>query len=587
MMRTFFFAASVVCMVITPAVSAQVDPFTPVTREMLLSPSPSDWLMFSRTYDNQRFSPLDQINGQNVAELQLTWARGMGPGVQEIIPIVYDGVMYVVNPQAVVQALDATNGDLIWEYRRDLPEDLGNFIRSVGRARTLAIYEDLIFYTPPDGYVVALEAGTGDLRWETRVQDYRTGIQHTSGPIVVEGKVISGRSCPEQRCFIAAHDALTGKELWRFYTAPAPHEPGGDTWGNVPVDRRNTSAWGLPGSYDPVRRLIYWGTANPKPHSRIKRHGDNLEAIPLSAPAELYSNSTVALDPDTGKLAWYYQHLPGDDWDSDHTQERILFQTAFDPDPSAVKWINPQIQRGQRRNMVVSVGEPGGLWVLDRDQGQFLWTTPFPHDSPDFHISHIDVETGKTYIDGDKILKKDGEQHLVCFLNTKGYWPMAYHPEKNSLYIPYFDVCVERTGNLQTLNGHDRTVVPRPGSDPNALAGIARVNMTTGQIHRFNTGKIPGNGAVLATAGDLIFWGNLDRRFRAFDADTGSILWETILGGIIQTSTITYSVNGRQYVAVLTGDGASGTSGPLRLFPELNPARGHNAIYVFALPEQE
>ena len=219
-------------------------PLYAVTREMLLSPSPSDWLMFSRTYDNQRFSPLDQISRQNVAQLQLAWARGMGPGVQEIIPIVYDGVMYVVNPRAVVQALDATNGDLIWEYRRSLPEDLGDFISSVGRARTLAIYEDLIFYTPPDGYVVALEAGTGDPRWETRVQDYKTGIQHTSGPIVVEGKVISGRSCPEQRCFIAAHDASTGRELWRFYTAPAPHEPGGDTWGNVPVDRRATVALG-------------------------------------------------------------------------------------------------------------------------------------------------------------------------------------------------------------------------------------------------------------------------------------------------------------------------------------------------------
>lgn len=585
MNRLLFFISSLLLGLITPQALAQVKDFSPVTREMLLNPSPDDWLMFSRTYDNQRFSPLDQINQQNVDELRLAWVRGMGPGVQEIIPIVYGGVMYVVSPVAVVQALDATNGDLLWEYRRKLPDDLDHFIGNVGRARTVAIYGDLIFYTAPDGYVVGLDARSGELRWEARVQDYKTGTQHTTGPIVVEGKVITGRSCPNERCFIAAHDAYTGKEVWRFYTTPGPDEPGGDTWADLPVEKRITSPWGLPGSYDPVRRLIYWGTANPKPHTRIKRHGDRMDAIPLSAPAELYSNSTLALDPDTGKLAWYYQHLPGDDWDSDHTQERILFRTTFDPDPRAVKWINPQIPRGQERDIVVSVGEPGGLWVLDRAQGQFLWTTPFPYDVPEFHISDIDVETGRTFIDGKQILRKEGEKHLTCFQNTKGYWPMAYHPGKNSLYIPYFDVCVERTGQLKSLNGHARTTVPRPGTDTSNWAGIAKVNMATGQIQRIYTGRIPGNGAVLATAGDLIFWGDLNRRFRAFDAETGKILWEQILGGVIQMSTITYSVSGRQYVAVLTGDGASATRGPLGMLPEIKPPRGHNAIYVFALPE--
>ncbi len=588
MLRTLVFMISITSIlfgVIATEALAQVENFTPVTREMLLNPSPDDWLMFSRTYDNQRFSPLDQINGQNVEHLRMEWVRGMAPGVQEIIPIVYRGVMYLVVPTAVVQALDATNGDLLWEYRRTLPEDLSDFVNNVGRARTVAIYEDLIFYSAPDGYVVALDARTGELRWEARVQDYTTGTQHTSGPIVVEGKVITGRSCPNERCFIVANDARTGQELWRFFTTPGPNEPGGDTWAGLPVEKRITSPWGLPGSYDPVRNLVFWGTANPKPHTRIKRHGENMEAVPLSTPAELYTNSTLALDPDTGKLAWYYQHIPGDDWDADHTQERILFRTAVEPDPGEVKWINPQIPRGQERDIVVSVGEPGGIWVLDRDQGQFLWTSPFPYDTPDFHISDIDVETGQTFIDGEKILREDGERHLICYHNTKGYWPMAYHPGKNSLYIPYFDVCSDRTANLQSLNGHLRTSVARPGSDPSTLAGIAKVNMATGQIQRFYEAPIPGNGAVLATAGDLIFWGDLNRRLRALDAESGKILWETILGGVIQMSTITYSVNGRQYVAVLTGDGTSGTSGPLRMVPQIHPPRGHNAIYVFALPE--
>ncbi|MBI3940737.1 MAG: PQQ-binding-like beta-propeller repeat protein [Acidobacteria bacterium] len=571
----------------TPAVLAQVKTFTPVTREILLNPSPGDWLTFSRTYDNQRFSPLNQINRQNAGQLGMVWARGLAPGISETIPIVYQGVMYVANPGAVVQALDATSGDLIWEYRRKLPADLKDFILAVGRARSIAIFEDLIFYASPEGYLVALDARTGEVRWETMVHDYKTHTEHTTGPRVVDGKVLTGRGCGDTRefCFIAAHDARTGKELWKFFTTPAPGEPGGDSWGSVPLDKRLTSPWGLPGAYDPARKLVYWGTGNPSPHTRMKRHGGDVDDIPRSAPADLYSNSTVALDAETGKLAWYYQHVPGDDWDSDHTQERILFRTAFNPDPKAVKWINPGIPRGQERDVVVEVGEPGGLWVLDRTNGQFLWATPFPFDTPYFTVSHIDVETGKTYLNWDLVLKKDGDKQIICYNNTKSYWPMAYYPGKNALYIPYHDGCADTVADMKNVQGDHRTPIPRPGSDPSAFAGIAKVNMATGQTQRIYTARFPGNGAMLATAGDLIFWGDMNRRFRAFDADTGKILWETIVGGIIQNSTITYSVNGRQYVAVLTGDGVSGTGIPLQLVPELKPPRGHNAIYVFALPQ--
>ena len=582
MIRIVFFATSIFLAVITPAVRAQVQDFSPVTLEMLLSPSPDDWLMFSRTYDNQRFSPLDQINRRNVKDLRLAWVRGMRPGIHEHIPLVYRGVMYVANPGAVIQALDATNGDLIWEYERDLPENIR--IRA-GKARSIAIYDDLIFYSAADGYVVALAARTGELRWESMVA---ADIRVASGPRIVEDKVMTAWTCrTREGCLIVAHQAQTGKELWRFYTTPAPGEPGGDSWGNVPVEKRIAAPWGLPGAYDPVRKLVYWGIANPKPHTRMKRHGAP-DAIPRSAPADLYSNSTVALDPETGKLVWYYQHLPGDDWDADHTQERILLRTPFTPDSQAVKWINPGISRGQERDIVVSLGEPGGIWALDPSDGEFLWATPFPYDIPEFNISHIDVETGITHINWDLVLERDGERKIMCFHNTKSYWPMAYHPGKNSLYIPFHDQCVDTTANIKAPNGNGpRFGILRPGVDPNAFAGIAKVNMATGQMLRIHTQRFPGNGAMLATAGDLIFWGDMNRRFRAFDGDTGKILWETILGGIIQMSTITYSVKGRQYVAVLTGDGASGTWGPLRVVPELKPPRAHNAIYVFALPEQQ
>jgi alcohol dehydrogenase (cytochrome c) len=565
-----------------------VKDFAPVTQQMLLSPSPGDWLMLSRTYDEQRFSPLNQINRGNVGQLRMAWARGMATGVTETVPIVYRGVMYVVSPGAFVQALDATNGDLLWEYKRKYPDDMRAAVLETSRAKGLAIFEDMVYYTAPDGYIVALDARTGALRWETMAHDRKGGAQHTSAPIVVEGKVITGRVCADSReeCFIAAHDARTGKEVWKFYTTAAPGEPGGDSWGNVPVNERIAGTWGLPGSYDPARKLIYWGIANPKPYTRMQRHG-SADGVSQSAPANAYSNSTVAINADTGKLAWYYQHLPGDDWDSDHAHERILLRTPVNPDTNEVKWISSKVPRGQQRDVVFSVGEPGGIWALDRATGEFLWATPFPYDVPDFHISRIDVETGKTYINWDKVFKKDGDRSLVCFFNTKSYWPTAYHPGTNSVYIPYIDSCLDMQADVKSESGYGlRSGGLRPGIDPQKAAGIAKVNMATGKIERFYYGRVPGNGAMLATAGNLIFWGDAARRFRAFDAESGKILWETILGGVISVSTITYAVNGTQYVAVMTGDGQSGTRGLFSQVSGIDAPRAHNAIYAFALPDQ-
>jgi alcohol dehydrogenase (cytochrome c) len=589
MAQALFLITFMLSLIPTPVALAQVKTFVPVTLEMLQNPSPNDWLMVNRTYDAQRFSPLRQINRKNVNQLRMVWSRGLAAGRQETVPIVYQGVLYVVNPGALIQALDATSGDLLWEYRRTLPNDMREFIGAGRAARTkgLAIYQDLIFYDAPDGYLVALDARTGAVRWETRVHDYRTRTEHTSAPFVVGGAVITGRACQTRAgCFIAAHDWRTGNELWKFYTTAAPGEPGGASWGAVPQDKRVAGAWGLPGSYDPLRRLLYWGIANPKPYTRLKRHG-SADGTSRSAPADLYSNTTVALDPDTGRLVWYYQHLPGDDWDLDHTHERTLLRTLLIPDPVAVKWINPTIPRGQERNVVVAVGEGGGIWVLDGATGEFLWATAFPFDVPDFHISHIDVETGRTHINWNRVFKNDGERHLVCFHNTRSYWSTAYHPETNSLYIPYHDACLAMTASNESPDGWgSRTGVPRPGSDPNTFSTIAKVSLATGHIQRIHTQRAPGNGSMLATAGGLVFWGDMDRRFRAFDADTGRILWQVLVGGIVQTSTITYAVDGMQYIAVLTGDGQAGTRGPLSMVPELRPPRGHNAIYVFALPER-
>ena len=507
--------------------------------------------------------------------------------------------MYVIHPAyeheaIVVQALDATNGNLVWEHRRDIADDISDYMSSTTRSRIMGLYQDKFYYSTPDGYVAAVGTDNGELHWEVKEHDYRRGTKNTTGPMVVGDKVISGRNCnygyygekdARQECHIVAFDAVTGEEVWKFIVTAAPGEPGGDTWGNKPAGSRTCAPWGMPGGYNPEQNLVYWMVGNSAPHTRIKRHDGDPFAIPLSSPTELYCNSTVALDVNTGELAWYYQHLPGDDWDYDPAHELIRFSSAFNPDPDSVKWINPNVPRGQVREMLAGVGESGGLWVLDAVDGEFLWATPFPFDDPDFHIADIDVETGQTFISRDKILIRDDQVlEKICFANTKNYWPMAYHPGRNALYIPYHDACDKRTGALMTGNGHFMRGFIRTGPDADDWVGIAKVDMETGQVDRIHTQRAPSNGAVLLTAGDLIFWGDMNRRFRALDADDGEVLWETIVGGRVENSTITYAVDGRQYVAILTG-GRHDSVGKASLVPDLDIVHGHNALYVFALPE--
>jgi PQQ-dependent dehydrogenase (methanol/ethanol family) len=556
---------------------AQVQNFKPVTTEMLENPSPDDWLMYSRTYDAQRYTPLKQVNKRNVGQLRMAWTRGFPAGASETIPIVHNGVIYVAAPGGVVQALDGTNGELLWEYKRKIPAAEA----ATARTKTIAMYQDIVVYTAPDSYVVGLDARTGEQRWETKADDRG----HTSGEIIVGGKVISGGTCAKglrANCYISALDALTGKEVWKFYTTQGLGDPNPDTWGGAPVETRTASTWGLPGTYDIARKILYWGVANPTPNTRLVRHAGNPEAISRTAPSDLYSNSTIAINPDTGKLEWYYQHLPGDDWDEDYTHERTLFRTKFNPDPKYVKWFNPDVKRGEERDVAVMVGEGGGVFEIDRTNGQFLWATPFPYDVPNFLISNIDGKTGKSEINWDLVFKKPDEHHIICFFNTRSFWPTAYSPATNSLYVPYIDNCLDMT-SVAPPGRDKRGPIPRPGGDPNKFTAIAKINMETGEILRFDEGRTPSDGAILATAGDLVFHGNMDRRFRAFDAATGKQLWESIVGGSVAVSTISYAVNGKQYVAIITGNGLLDGS-LLAETPEFKPPRGQNAIYAFALP---
>src|SRR5262244_2305213 len=554
-------AAAVLCALATHA-AAQLPEFRPVTDAVLANPDPADWLMINRTFDQQRFSPLDQINKGNVGQLRMAWSRGLPAGTQESVPIVYRGVMYLFAPGASIQAVDATTGDLIWEYQRDYPQGVNP---RAARNKSLGIYEDMIFFAAPDGFLLALDAASGKLRWETKVDE---GGQTAGGILVADGKVITNRTCIQDvrsKCFIAAHDARTGNEVWRFYTTAAAGEPGGDTWADMPTELRAASPWGLPGSYDAKRKLIYWGVANPDPYTRLKRHGRH-DAVPFTAPVNLYSNSTLALDVATGKLAWYYQELPGDDWDADHNQERILIKTRVSPDPKHVKWIGTAIPLNDEgeREVIVTVG--GGMFVIDRETGRFLWANPFPYDDPNINMGDIDLKYGTTSVNPDKLFKKDGDKILGCYHNTRGLWSIAYNPKNNSLYVPFQDQCVSMTANLTAKAGWGpRGGVMRPGIDPKKYMNLAKIDLSTGEMRVLYSQPQPGNGSALITAGDLVFWGDLNRRFRAFDADTGKVLWESVVGGMVMTSTITYSVNGKQYVLVNTGEGQSVTAGPLNL----------------------
>jgi alcohol dehydrogenase (cytochrome c) len=548
----------------------------PLTEDNLKNPSPNDWLMYNRSYDAQRFSPLQQINKSNVGQLKLAWSIPQGAGSQEGIPLVHDGVMYLQAPGAVIEARDAVTGELIWEHKRNVPQN----IKAGARAKTIAIGFDMVYWTSPDSYLEALDARTGEMRWEAKTEARGA----TQGAVVAGDKVISGGACSgkHENCFISAHDAKTGKLVWKFMTAAESSEPGGDTWGGLADDKRMTGPWGLSGTYDPSTNSVIWGVANPMPNTRLERHEGNFNAIPTHAPADLYSNSTLSINADTGKLNWYYQHLPGDDWDEDWTNDRILVSTTLNPTAATAKWFNHKIKAGERRDIVLATGESGGVFALDRRTGEFLWANPWPYDVPNFFLKNID-ENGITYLNESAMITHPNMTNTVCFFNTRSFWSQGYSPITNSLYVPFVDACnEEKMGDVGTRSNHNGVV--RDPSKLDELGGVSKINAATGKVEHIFKGPAPINGAILLTAGNLVFFGDLGQHLRALDQETGKILWDQELPGPIANSTITYAVNGRQYVAVYTGDGQL-TASVAAYNKSIKSTRKMNTIQVFALPE--
>ncbi len=548
-------------------------PLTPVTDAMLRNPDPKDWLMWRRTLDAWGYSPLDQVNRTNVRSLALVWSRALAPGVQEGTPLVHDGVLFMPNPLDVIQAIDAATGDVYWQYRRQLPDDLQTYFPTPTTNRNLAIYDNLIIDTSADDFAFALDARTGALAWDTKVLDYQKGAQQTSGPIIANGKAISGRGCePEggpEACVIVAHDARTGRELWRTRAIPGPGEPGNETWGSIPYEQRlHVGTWMVP-SYDPELNLIYIGTSVSSPAPKFLLGGNEN--------THLYHNSTLALDADTGRIVWYYQHVV-DHWDLDHPYERILLDTAVAPDRTEVPWINPRVQPGERRRVLTGIpGKTGLVYTLDRATGEFLWARPTVYQNI---VQTIDGATGTVTINPEVLFTAMGQERLVCPGGGGGRnWPSgAYSPLTGLMYFPLQHGCANVTvtidrPSLQSLYGIRMQGTPAPGAEGGTVQAFS---VETGARAWQYTQAASGTTSLMTTGGGLVFGGDQTGRFRALDHETGQVLWEVNLGSPVTGYPITYSVNGRQYIAVSGGGGLGGARG--RLGPVANN------LFVFALP---
>ena len=552
---------------------------TPVTDEMLRNPAPADWLMWRRTLDSWGYSPLDQIDRSNVARLQQVWSRPLGPGLQEGTPLVHDGILFMPNPSDYIQAMNAATGELLWEYKRKWPDDLTKVFPVPAINRNLAIYGTAIIDTSADDYVFALDGMSGRLLWETQIVDFRkNAAQETSGPIVANGKIISTRGCEPkggpEACVMTAHDAKTGKELWRSYTIPRPGEPGNETWGDIPYENRwHVGAWMVP-SYDPELNLVYVGTSVTSPAPKFMLAGNDKQY--------LYHNCTLALNADTGKIVWYYQHIV-DHWDLDHPFERLLVDTVVRPDPANVRWINPKLKAGERRKVVTGIpGKTGVVYTLDRQTGEFLWATPTVSQNV---ISSIDG-TGAVTVNPASLFTAAGQERGICpGVNGGKNWPAgAYSPLTNTMYYPLQNGCMGATStddkpSLKSL--YALATKGRIAEGTDKVGTVQAISAETGAI-TWKYEQRAGMLSLVATGGGLVFGGDANGRFRAFDQKDGKVLWETNLGAPVTGYPVTFAVGGRQFVAASTGPSLV-TAGLNALTPELQPLNG-SSLFVFALP---
>ena len=551
--------------------AALLEKMTPVTEETIRKPADGDWLTWRRTHASDGYSPLKQVNRSNVKRLSTAWAYTLPIGGNEATPLIHDGVLFVASGPAVT-ALDATTGDLLWQYMRQLPPALNQGRTAI--IKNIALYGDRIFAPTADGHIVALEARTGKLIWDHQVlgeAETKARLTLNGGPIVAKGKVIMGATgCQTYPggCFIFGLDAQTGEESWRFHTVDQS-APGQDSWNGAEVDRRYGGSVWTSGSYDPELNLVYFGVGQTyktstllMPNAQQGKSNDGL-----------YTDSTVALDPETGRLVWHFQHVNREVWDLDWVYEQSLITMPVNGKPT---------------KLVVTGGKIALFDAVDRTSGKFA----FARDAGiQTLITAVDPVTGKKTI--NPILNPEpGVTKPLCPHSGGGRnWPAtSIDLESKILYVQLLETCQDFTWNPKTgadavnAGGNDMQWVlkPRPDSDGN-FGRVQAISLETGKTVWMHRQRAAFASSTLATAGGLLFVGGRDRYFNAFDSANGKLLWRTRLPASPSATPVTYTAGGAQYVAVVAGNG-----GPVAwpfVTPEVENPVGGTTLMVFKLPD--
>jgi alcohol dehydrogenase (cytochrome c) len=544
-----------------------LDHYTPVTAALIASPPESEWLTWRRTHEALGYSPLKQINKTNVGNLHLAWSLALPVGINEMEPLVHDGVIFVFSFRDNVQALDAETGDELWHYARQLPDATIPTTK-----RTMALFGDKLFIGTSDVHEIALDAKTGRLIWDQPLGSPEAGFFLSGGPLVAKGKVMQGvgGATADGGAYIVALDTETGKEAWRFYSIPRPGQPGGDSWNGLPLEKRHGGSVWTSGSYDPELNLAFFGPGNSYDTGPL-RYPSGKRGVSNDG---LYTETTIALDPDTGKLKWHFQHVRNDQWDLDWAFEREILSLPVN---------------GEMKKLVVTGGKVGIFDALEAASGKYVFSVDMGLQTL---ISAIDPKTGAKTID-PKLLPDRNHVVTVCPHGGGGrnWMPTSYNPDTKILFVAAQETCMDLVpagagehGFLST--GVNITMHPRPDSD-GRFGRLQAISLEQRKTVWEDRQRAFQSGGVLSTGGGVVFAAATDRWFSAYDDATGRILWRSRLADIPNAPPITYSVNGKQYVAIVVGYGESAPSVFTVLTPEIPlPIARSSSIWVFALPDE-